>query len=88
MYCCFFPFDRLTISQKDAGKLVLSCSSEGQQLHITANPFQMQLVSKEETILSMNTNGLLYFEQLQHPLQSRCDFLVSVLLEVHRIESA
>ncbi|XP_015275543.1 PREDICTED: neutral alpha-glucosidase C [Gekko japonicus] len=62
---------RLTISQKDAGKLVLSCSSEDQQLHITANPFQMQLVSKSEIVLSMNTNGLLYFEHLQHLPQIR-----------------
>ncbi|XP_077178869.1 neutral alpha-glucosidase C isoform X2 [Paroedura picta] len=62
---------RLTITQKDAGKLVLSCSSEDQQLHITANPFQMQLVCKDEIVLSMNTNGLLYFEHLQHPPQIR-----------------
>lgn len=73
----FFPFDRLTISQKDAGKLVLSCSSEGQQLHITANPFEIQLVSKDEIVLSMNTNGLLYFEHLQHPPQIRCGISIS-----------
>ncbi|XP_060117238.1 neutral alpha-glucosidase C isoform X1 [Heteronotia binoei] len=62
---------RLTISQKDAGKLVLSCSSENQQLHITANPFQMQVVSNNEIVLSINANGLLYFEHLQLPPQIR-----------------
>ncbi|XP_054826887.1 neutral alpha-glucosidase C isoform X2 [Eublepharis macularius] len=62
---------RLTILQKDASELVLACSNEDQQLHITANPFQMQLVSKDEIVLSMNTNDLLYFEHLQHPPQIR-----------------
>uniref|UniRef100_A0ACB8G5A7 Uncharacterized protein n=1 Tax=Sphaerodactylus townsendi TaxID=933632 RepID=A0ACB8G5A7_9SAUR len=62
---------KLTISQKDANELVLSCSSEDQQLYITANPFQIQLVSKDEIVLSMNANGLLCFEHLQHPPQIR-----------------
>ncbi|XP_061467295.1 neutral alpha-glucosidase C isoform X2 [Rhineura floridana] len=62
---------RLTVSQKDTNKLVLACANEEQQLHITANPFQIQLVSKDETILSMNSNGLLYFEHFRLPPQFR-----------------
>uniref|UniRef100_A0A674JD87 Glucosidase alpha, neutral C n=1 Tax=Terrapene triunguis TaxID=2587831 RepID=A0A674JD87_9SAUR len=48
-----------------AGILVLTCASEDRKLHITANPFQIELESKGETVLSVNTNGLLYFEHLQ-----------------------
>uniref|UniRef100_A0A803STA8 Glucosidase alpha, neutral C n=1 Tax=Anolis carolinensis TaxID=28377 RepID=A0A803STA8_ANOCA len=56
---------RLTILEKDADKLVLACASKDQQLHITINPFQIQFVSKDEMVLSINSNDLLYFEQLQ-----------------------
>ncbi|KAH0620644.1 hypothetical protein JD844_021310, partial [Phrynosoma platyrhinos] len=45
--------------------------SDDQQLHITVNPFQIQLVSKDEIVLSINSNGLLYLEQLQPPPQTR-----------------
>ncbi|XP_053141818.1 neutral alpha-glucosidase C isoform X2 [Hemicordylus capensis] len=60
---------RQTISERDAGKLVLACASDDQQLHITANPFQIQVVSKDEIVLSMNSKDLLYFEHLQSPPQ-------------------
>ncbi|XP_060616895.2 neutral alpha-glucosidase C isoform X2 [Anolis sagrei] len=66
---------RLTMLEKDADKLVLACASEDQQLHITANPFQIQLVSKGEMVLSINSNDLLYFEQLQPPPQTRTSTL-------------
>uniref|UniRef100_A0A8C4U7D1 Glycoside hydrolase family 31 N-terminal domain-containing protein n=1 Tax=Falco tinnunculus TaxID=100819 RepID=A0A8C4U7D1_FALTI len=56
---------RLFISQKEAGILVLSSVSEDYKLQVTANPFQVELQSKGETVLSMNSNGLLYFEHLQ-----------------------
>uniref|UniRef100_A0A8C3HFX0 Glucosidase alpha, neutral C n=1 Tax=Chrysemys picta bellii TaxID=8478 RepID=A0A8C3HFX0_CHRPI len=62
---------RLSIAQKEAGILVLTCASEDRKLHITANPFQIELESKGETVLSVNTNGLLYFEHLQPPPQNR-----------------
>ncbi|XP_065451431.1 neutral alpha-glucosidase C isoform X2 [Chrysemys picta bellii] len=61
---------RLSIAQKEAGILVLTCASEDRKLHITANPFQIELESKGETVLSVNTNGLLYFEHLQPPPQN------------------
>ncbi|TFK15096.1 zygote arrest protein 1 [Platysternon megacephalum] len=61
---------RLSIAQKEAGILVLTCASEDHKLHITANPFQIELESKGETVLSVNTNGLLYFEHLQPPPQN------------------
>ncbi|XP_067414242.1 neutral alpha-glucosidase C [Emydura macquarii macquarii] len=58
---------RLSLSRKEAGILVLTCASEDHKLHITANPFQIKLESKGETVLSVNANGLLYFEHLQPP---------------------
>ncbi|XP_027673962.2 neutral alpha-glucosidase C isoform X1 [Chelonia mydas] len=61
---------RLSIAQKEAGILVLTCVGEDRKLHVTANPFQIELESKGETILSVNTSGLLYFEHLQPPPQN------------------
>nr|XP_006130414.1 neutral alpha-glucosidase C isoform X1 [Pelodiscus sinensis]XP_025044103.1 neutral alpha-glucosidase C isoform X1 [Pelodiscus sinensis] len=61
---------RLSIAQKEAGILVLTCDHEDHKLHITANPFQIVLESKGETVLSVNGNGLLYFEHLQPPPQN------------------
>ncbi|XP_042299274.1 neutral alpha-glucosidase C isoform X2 [Sceloporus undulatus] len=65
------PSLRLTVLEKDADKLVLASVSDDQQVHITVNPFQIQLVSKDEIVLSLNSNGLLYLEQLQPPPQTR-----------------
>ncbi|XP_032084957.1 neutral alpha-glucosidase C isoform X2 [Thamnophis elegans] len=62
---------RLKILEKDADKLVLVGADQDQQIHIMAKPFQIQLISKDEILLSMNSNGLLYFEHLQSPPQSR-----------------
>ncbi|KFU83540.1 Neutral alpha-glucosidase C, partial [Chaetura pelagica] len=62
---------RLFISQKEAGILVLSSLNEDYKLQITANPFQVELQSKGETVLSINSNGLLYFEHLQPPPSDR-----------------
>uniref|UniRef100_A0A8B9F2N4 Neutral alpha-glucosidase C n=1 Tax=Amazona collaria TaxID=241587 RepID=A0A8B9F2N4_9PSIT len=58
---------RLFVSQNEAGILVLSSVNEDYKLKVTANPFQIELQSKGETVLSMNSNGLLYFEHLQPP---------------------
>uniref|UniRef100_A0A670XX90 Glucosidase alpha, neutral C n=1 Tax=Pseudonaja textilis TaxID=8673 RepID=A0A670XX90_PSETE len=60
---------RLKISEKDAGKFVLIGAEQDQQIHIMAKPFQIQLISKDEILLSMNSNGLLYLEHLQSPPQ-------------------
>ncbi|NXW55644.1 GANC glucosidase, partial [Eurystomus gularis] len=62
---------RLSISQKEAGILILSSANENYKLRVTANPFQVELQSKGETVLSMNSNGLLYFEHLQPPPSDR-----------------
>ncbi|XP_072842320.2 neutral alpha-glucosidase C [Pogona vitticeps] len=62
---------RLTISEKNADELVLVCASEDQQLRITVDPFEIQLISNKEVVLSINSNGLLYLEQLQPPPQIR-----------------
>ncbi|NXU81320.1 GANC glucosidase, partial [Oreotrochilus melanogaster] len=62
---------RLSVSQKEAGVLVLSSVNEDYKLQITANPFQVELQSKDEIVLSINSNGLLYFEHLQPPPSDR-----------------
>lgn len=51
--------------------MVLSSVNEDYKLQVTANPFQIELHSKGETVLSMNSNGLLYFEHLQPPPSDR-----------------
>ncbi|KAK2533211.1 Ganc [Columba livia] len=73
---------RLIISQKEAGILVLSNVNEDYKLQVTANPFQIELQSKTETVLSMNSNGLLYFEHLQPPPSDR------IHTEVNKDESS
>ncbi|XP_029891272.1 neutral alpha-glucosidase C isoform X2 [Aquila chrysaetos chrysaetos] len=62
---------RLFISQKEPGILVLSSVNEDYKLQVTAYPFQVELQSKGETVLSMNSNGLLYFEHLRPPPSDR-----------------
>uniref|UniRef100_A0A8C0B8I7 GANC glucosidase n=1 Tax=Buteo japonicus TaxID=224669 RepID=A0A8C0B8I7_9AVES len=62
---------RLFISQKEPGILVLSSVNEDYKLQVTAYPFQVELQSKGETVLSMNSNGLLYFEHLRPPPKVR-----------------
>uniref|UniRef100_A0A670HYI4 Glucosidase alpha, neutral C n=1 Tax=Podarcis muralis TaxID=64176 RepID=A0A670HYI4_PODMU len=59
------------MESEDTYKLVLTCADEDQQLHVTANPFQIQFVCKGEIVWSTNSNGLLYFEHLQPAPQSR-----------------
>uniref|UniRef100_A0A8C5ITL3 GANC glucosidase n=1 Tax=Junco hyemalis TaxID=40217 RepID=A0A8C5ITL3_JUNHY len=62
---------KLFISHKEAGILVLSSVNENYKLRVTANPFQVELQSKGETVMSVNSNGLLYFEHLQPPPSDR-----------------
>uniref|UniRef100_A0A8C9GCY1 Glycoside hydrolase family 31 N-terminal domain-containing protein n=1 Tax=Pavo cristatus TaxID=9049 RepID=A0A8C9GCY1_PAVCR len=68
---CCFSFVRLSMSQKEGGVLVLTSVNEDYKLRVTANPFQIELQFKDETVLSMNSNGLLYFEHLQPPPSDR-----------------
>lgn len=51
--------------------MVLSSVKEDYRVQVTANPFHLELQSKGETVLSMNSNGLLYFEHLQPPPSDR-----------------
>lgn len=51
--------------------MVLTSVNKDYTLQVTANPFQVELHSKGETVLSMNSNGLLYFEHLQPPPSDR-----------------
>uniref|UniRef100_A0A8B9P7R1 Neutral alpha-glucosidase C n=1 Tax=Apteryx owenii TaxID=8824 RepID=A0A8B9P7R1_APTOW len=62
---------RLSISHKEAGILVLKSVNEEYKLQVTANPFQIELQSTDGIVLSMNSNGLLYFEHLQPPPSDR-----------------
>uniref|UniRef100_A0A8C5IRI4 Glycoside hydrolase family 31 N-terminal domain-containing protein n=1 Tax=Junco hyemalis TaxID=40217 RepID=A0A8C5IRI4_JUNHY len=72
---------KLFISHKEAGILVLSSVNENYKLRVTANPFQVELQSKGETVMSVNSNGLLYFEHLQPPPSDR----YSICISHHRI---
>ncbi|XP_046774382.1 neutral alpha-glucosidase C isoform X1 [Gallus gallus] len=62
---------KLSMSQKEGGILVLTSVNGDYNLRVTANPFQVELQFKDETVLSMNSNGLLYFEHLQPPPSDR-----------------
>ncbi|KAF4017340.1 hypothetical protein G4228_009070, partial [Cervus hanglu yarkandensis] len=58
---------RLTSCPGDTGSLVLASGKGDLKCHITANPFKVDLVSEEEVVMSINSLGQLYFEQLQIP---------------------
>nr|XP_033707436.1 neutral alpha-glucosidase C isoform X5 [Tursiops truncatus] len=63
---------RLISCSGDTGGLVLANGKGDLKCHITANPFKIDLVSEEEVVMSINSLGQLYFEQLQiPPKQSR-----------------
>ncbi|OXB63369.1 hypothetical protein ASZ78_001945 [Callipepla squamata] len=62
---------KLSMSQKEEGVLVLTGINEDYKLQVTANPFQVEIQFKDEPVLSMNSNGLLYFEHLQPPPSDR-----------------
>ncbi|OXB72501.1 UNVERIFIED_CONTAM: hypothetical protein H355_002772 [Colinus virginianus] len=62
---------KLSMSQKEEGVLVLTGVNEDYKLRVTANPFQVEIQFKDEPLLSMNSNGLLYFEHLQPPPSDR-----------------
>ncbi|XP_054572293.1 neutral alpha-glucosidase C isoform X1 [Eptesicus fuscus] len=62
---------RLISSSGDTGSLILADEKGDLKCHITANPFKVDLVSKEEVVMSINALGQLYFEHLQIPLKQR-----------------
>ncbi|ELW48122.1 Neutral alpha-glucosidase C [Tupaia chinensis] len=62
---------RLISCSGDTGNLVLADEKGELKCHIMANPFKVDLVSKEEVVLSINAQGQLYFEHLQIPLKQR-----------------
>ncbi|XP_025151638.3 neutral alpha-glucosidase C isoform X3 [Bubalus bubalis] len=62
---------RLTSCPGDTGSLVLASGKGDLKCHIMANPFKVDLVSEEEVVMSINSLGQLYFEQLQIPPKQR-----------------
>uniref|UniRef100_G1NTV4 Glucosidase alpha, neutral C n=1 Tax=Myotis lucifugus TaxID=59463 RepID=G1NTV4_MYOLU len=60
---------RLISCSGDTGNLILADEKGDLKCHITANPFKVDLVSKEEVVMSINSLGQLYFEHLQIPLE-------------------
>ncbi|CAK6432330.1 unnamed protein product [Pipistrellus nathusii] len=61
---------RLISCSGDTGSLILA-DEKDLKFHITANPFKVDLVSKEEVVMSINALGQLYFEHLQIPPKQR-----------------
>ncbi|XP_074091277.1 neutral alpha-glucosidase C-like [Macrotis lagotis] len=61
----------LTLSSEEPDTAVLKDESGYMKFHITANPFQIDVSSDEEPVLSINSRGHLYFEHLQVPPKHR-----------------
>ncbi|XP_021038096.1 neutral alpha-glucosidase C isoform X2 [Mus caroli] len=55
----------------DTGSLILTDRKGDLKCHISANPFKIDLVSKNEAVISINSLGQLYFEHLQVPHKQR-----------------
>ncbi|XP_004687611.1 PREDICTED: neutral alpha-glucosidase C [Condylura cristata] len=64
---------RLIEHTEDIGSLVLADGKGDLKLHISANPFKVDLVSKEEVVMSINSLGQLYFEHLQRATKENED---------------
>ncbi|XP_036120392.1 neutral alpha-glucosidase C isoform X1 [Molossus molossus] len=62
---------RLISCSGDTGSLILANGKGDLRCHITANPFKVDLMCKEEVVMSINSLGQLYFEHLQTPLKQR-----------------
>ncbi|XP_007533682.2 neutral alpha-glucosidase C isoform X2 [Erinaceus europaeus] len=62
---------RLTSCSEDIGSLLLANGTGDLKCRILADPFQIDLVSEEEVVMSINSRGQLYFEHLQIPLKQR-----------------
>nr|XP_033808270.1 neutral alpha-glucosidase C isoform X5 [Geotrypetes seraphini] len=58
---------RLTVIQEEADVVVLGYDEGDHKVHITASPFQIDVLFKEDVVLRINSLGLLYFEHLQPP---------------------
>nr|XP_033808266.1 neutral alpha-glucosidase C isoform X2 [Geotrypetes seraphini] len=62
---------RLTVIQEEADVVVLGYDEGDHKVHITASPFQIDVLFKEDVVLRINSLGLLYFEHLQPPPKKR-----------------
>ncbi|XP_075387015.1 neutral alpha-glucosidase C isoform X1 [Tenrec ecaudatus] len=56
---------RLISCSGDTGSLVLANEKGNLKVHITADPFQIDLISEDDIVISVNSRGQLYFEQIQ-----------------------
>ncbi|XP_034349953.1 neutral alpha-glucosidase C isoform X1 [Arvicanthis niloticus] len=59
------------ICSGDTGSLILTDRKGDLKCHISANPFKIDLISKNEAMISINSLGKLYFEHLQIPHKHR-----------------
>lgn len=55
----------------DTGSLTLTDRKGDLRCHISANPFKIDLLSKDEALISINSLGKLYFEHLRVPHKQR-----------------
>lgn len=55
----------------DTGSLILTNRKGDLKCHVSANPFKIDLLSKNEAVISINSLGQLYFEHLQVPHKQR-----------------
>ncbi|XP_048649703.1 neutral alpha-glucosidase C isoform X3 [Marmota marmota marmota] len=62
---------RLISCSGDKGSLILEDGKGDLKCHITENPFKIDLVSEKEVVMSINSQGKLFFEHLQIPPKQR-----------------
>ncbi|OCT68743.1 neutral alpha-glucosidase C [Xenopus laevis] len=68
--------ERLSVSQRESGSIVLENPNGPYKIHITAQPFSVSVTADDKLLLSLNSQGLLYFECLVSP-QSKSAILES-----------
>ncbi|XP_053330417.1 neutral alpha-glucosidase C [Spea bombifrons] len=59
--------ERLVVSKRESGIVVLEYPHGVYKLHIIAQPFSISITHKNKPLISVNSQGLLYFEHLLSP---------------------
>ncbi|KAG8449629.1 hypothetical protein GDO86_016317 [Hymenochirus boettgeri] len=62
--------ERISVSQIESDFVILENTKGPYKLHITAKPFSISVTAQDKLLLSLNSQGFLYFESLLSPPKS------------------